>query len=43
MNVNKEIVEKTAALAKLKFNEKELKEIIEDFQKIITFVEKIGE
>ena len=43
MNVNKEMVIKIASLSKLKFDNEELKVIKEDFEKVLTFVEKVGE
>ena len=43
MNINDEVVEKLAILARLEFNDKEKAEIREDLGKIISFVEKINE
>ena len=43
MEVNDELVEKLAHLARLQFNEEEKKEIRTDLQKMIIFVEKLDE
>ena len=43
MEVTDELVEKLAHLARLRFDEKEKKEIREDLQKMISFVDKLNE
>ncbi len=42
-NISEEDVEKTAALAKLEFTGEEKKKFVEQFSKIVGFVEKISE
>ncbi|HMU47190.1 MAG TPA: Asp-tRNA(Asn)/Glu-tRNA(Gln) amidotransferase subunit GatC [Chitinophagaceae bacterium] len=43
MEVNDELVEKLAHLARLKFNQAEKEEIRKDLEKMIGFVEKLNE
>ena len=43
MEVNKELVDKLATLAKLEFDADKKKEIIKDLTQIISFVEKLNE
>lgn len=43
MEVNDELVDKLAHLARLQFNEEEKQEIRQDLQKMISFVEKLNE
>ncbi len=43
MEVNDELVDKLAHLARLQFNEEEKQEIKQDLQKMISFVEKLNE
>ena len=43
MEVNDEMIDKLAHLARLKFNEDEKQEIRTDLQRMITFVEKLNE
>ncbi len=43
MEVNDELIDKLAHLARLHFNEEEKKEIKQDLQKMIVFVEKLNE
>ncbi len=43
MEVNDEMVDKLANLARLQFNEKEKQDIKTDLQKMIQFVEKLNE
>jgi aspartyl-tRNA(Asn)/glutamyl-tRNA(Gln) amidotransferase subunit C len=43
MEVNDEMVDKLAHLARLKFNEEEKQDIKTDLQRMITFVEKLNE
>ena len=43
MQVNEELVDRIAVLAKLEFNAKEKLEIISDLNQIISFVEKLNE
>ena len=43
MQVNEELVDRLAVLAKLEFNAKEKLEIISDLNQIISFVEKLNE
>ena len=43
MEVNDEMVDKLAHLAKLKFNDEEKQEIKNDLQRMIAFVEKLNE
>jgi aspartyl-tRNA(Asn)/glutamyl-tRNA(Gln) amidotransferase subunit C len=43
MEVNDELIDKLAHLARLKFNEAEKQEIKNDLQRMIVFVEKLNE
>jgi aspartyl-tRNA(Asn)/glutamyl-tRNA(Gln) amidotransferase subunit C len=43
MEVNEAMIEKLAHLARLQFNDEEKKEIKQDLQKMIAFVEKLNE
>lgn len=43
MEVNDELVDKLAHLARLQFNDEEKQEIKKDLQKMIVFVEKLNE
>jgi len=43
MQVNEELVDRIATLAKLEFDETRKKEIIKDLNRIISFVEKLNE
>lgn len=43
MEVNRQLVDKIAALAKLEFDEASLQSIQSDLEKIISFVEKLNE
>ena len=43
MNINDELVDKLATLAKLEFDADKKKEIIKDLTQIISFVEKLNE
>jgi aspartyl-tRNA(Asn)/glutamyl-tRNA(Gln) amidotransferase subunit C len=43
MEVNDEMIDKLAHLARLKFNEEEKQDIKTDLQRMITFVEKLNE
>ena len=43
MQVNEELVDRIATLAKLEFNGEQKKEIISDLNQIISFVEKLNE
>lgn len=43
MQVNEELVDRIATLAKLEFNGEEKKEIVSDLNRIISFVEKLNE
>src|SRR5688572_7621256 len=43
MEVNDEMIDKLAHLARLKFNEDEKQDIKTDLQRMITFVEKLNE
>lgn len=43
MKIDKKIVEKLADLSKLEFNDKSRKEIINDLNKMLAFVEKLHE
>ena len=42
MKVNKDLIKKLAELSKLRFDNKSIKKIEEDFKKMLTFVEKIS-
>ena len=43
MKVDKKTVERLAELSKLEFSEKEKEEMVKDFQKIVSFVNKLKE
>lgn len=43
MQVNEELVDRIATLAKLEFNGEQKREIISDLNRIISFVEKLNE
>lgn len=43
MNVNDELIDKLANLARLKFNSEEKKDIKTDLQKMIGFIDKLNE
>ena len=43
MKIDKKTVERLAELSKLEFSEKEKEEMLQDFQKIVHFVDKLKE